>query len=130
MNESIQHEPRDVTSLSRKSWITYIWPVVLTLLALALTLPPAGQHGWTTALTCGAVILAISAYIIWTCAPSTCTAMTSASGCTQACCHGTRVSLASNGETWTKRFISRARELDVSRMDRNRLLGVVEPAGP
>lgn len=65
MNGSIQHEPRDVTSLSRKSWIAYVWPVVLTLLALALTLPPAWQHGWTTALACGAVILAISAYVIW-----------------------------------------------------------------
>lgn len=28
MNESIQQAPRDVTSLSRKSWTAYVWPVV------------------------------------------------------------------------------------------------------
>lgn len=65
MNESIQQEPHDLTSLSRKSWTAYIWPVVLTLLALALTMPGAWRHAWTTALACGAVILAISAYVIW-----------------------------------------------------------------
>ena len=65
MDESTQHEPRDVTSLSRKSWTAYVWPIVLPLLALALTLPLAWQHGWTTAVACGAVILAISAYVIW-----------------------------------------------------------------
>ena len=36
MNESSQHEPRDVTSLSRKSWTAYFWPVVLTVLGFIL----------------------------------------------------------------------------------------------
>lgn len=64
MDESIEQTTRDVTSLARKSWVAYLWPAVLTLVALALTLPGAWQHGWMTALACGAVILSVSAYVI------------------------------------------------------------------
>ncbi|MBH1987963.1 MAG: hypothetical protein I8H76_11630 [Burkholderiales bacterium] len=64
MSESIQQTSGDVTSLARKSWVAYLWSVVLTLVALALTLPGAWQHGWMTALACGAAILFIAAYVI------------------------------------------------------------------
>jgi hypothetical protein len=62
MNESIHPSLNNTTSLSRKSWIAYIWTVVLTLLALVLVLPGAWRHGWMTAVACGAIILSVSAY--------------------------------------------------------------------
>lgn len=64
MNDSNQQVQHDVISLSRKSWTAYVWTVLLTLLALAVTMPGTWKHGWAVSLTCGAIIGLIAAYSI------------------------------------------------------------------